>query len=202
VELTDYPPSKIINKENLVSRAAIIKKKKYGKYFNVEYISEPKSICKFIVKYTIDKEKLNSDKRLDGTFLIQTNTKKYDDKELIHVYKNLNEVETAFKVIKNELDIRPMSHWKESRVKGHVYLCVLAYYIYNSIRYKLIKNNISLSVSVPKLLNKLRKISLVEIEVMPNNTIYNLTEIDVKDKEIFDKMNIKMTLPKSKLHDL
>ncbi|MGV8146532.1 MAG: IS1634 family transposase [Alkaliphilus sp.] len=173
-----------------------MKKKKYGKYFNIEYIAEAENKCNFRVEYTVDEDKLNNDKKLDGTFLIQTNTSKYGAEELIHIYKNLNEVEMAFKVIKNELDIRPIFHRNTERVKGHVYICVLAYYIHNDIRYRLKENNIKLSTA--KLLNMLRKVALVEMEIPSEKTIYNLTEISKNDKGIFDQMGIKMVAPKNK----
>lgn len=189
--------TKIKDKETLISKAAVLKKKKYGKYINLKYIDEPNNLCKYKVEYTINEKKVEDDKRLDGTFLIQTNTKKYDNKELIHVYKNLNTVESAFKVIKNELDIRPMYHRNTERVKGHIYLCVLSYYIYNVMEYKLKHNNVQLSA--PKLLNKLRKISLVETQLNQVTISHKLTKIDLKDKELFNKMNIKVNLSKKKL---
>lgn len=185
---------RINTKDELVSKVAIIKKKKYGKYFNIEYIEDNKMKCGYKIKYIINKEKLAEDKKLDGTFLIQTNAKKYTDKELIHIYKNLNEVEKAFKAIKNVLDIRPMFHRKEERVKGHVYICFLAYYLYNAIDYWLKENNINLSPD--KLLHKLRKISLVEFQLTEKQEAYQLTKIDAKDEKIFEQMDIKIKLPK------
>ncbi|MGV8165768.1 MAG: hypothetical protein ACLKAK_13060, partial [Alkaliphilus sp.] len=128
------PKSKIVKKEDLISEVAIIKKKKYGKYFNIEYIAEAENKCNFRVEYTVD--------------------------------------------------------------KGHVYICVLAYYIHNAIRYRLKENNIKLSTA--KLLNMLRKVALVEMEIPSEKTIYNLTEISKNDKGIFDQMGIKMVAPKNK----
>ena len=93
-----------------------------------------------------------------------------------------------------------MYHWKEERVKGHVYMCVLSYFIINTIKYKLEKTQMNLTPT--KLLNKLRKISLIEMQVTPENTVYNLTEINKKDKEVFDKINIKIFLPKNKQKNL
>jgi len=82
----------------------------------------------FRLKYSL-KTEMASDKKLNGTFVIQTNEDQYNDEKLIKVYKNLNKVETAFRVIKHDLDLRPMFHWKEERVKGHVYVYVLALFI-------------------------------------------------------------------------
>jgi transposase len=46
---------------------------------------------------------------------------------MIEIYKHLNTVENAFRILKNNLDVRPTYHWKENRVKGHLYTCVIAY---------------------------------------------------------------------------
>lgn len=106
---------------------AILKKNKCGKYFEVKTIDNSNNLLGFELMYKIDQDKIALDQRLDGTFVIQTNDQKYESKRLIEIYKNLNKVETAFRIIKNDLNIHPMYHRKESRVKGHVYICVLAY---------------------------------------------------------------------------
>lgn len=70
-----------------------------------------------------------------GTFVIQTNEEKYEDEKLTTIYKNLNKVENAFRIIKHDLDIRLMYHRKEERVKGYAYVCVIAYFLIAAIDY-------------------------------------------------------------------
>jgi transposase len=47
--------------------------------------------------------------------------------DVILSYKNLMNVERAFREIKNFLDVGPLRHWNERRVRGHIFICVLAY---------------------------------------------------------------------------
>ena len=82
--------------------------------------------------YTIDEEKLAKARRLDGWYAIVSNLADDDhtSAELVERYKSLKHVESAFRAIKTtDLFLRPIRHWNPERVKGHVFLCVLAYII-------------------------------------------------------------------------
>jgi hypothetical protein len=47
----------------------------------------------------------------------------------VAAYKSLSQVERAFRSSKTDLDIRPLHHHTEPRVRAHVFLCMLAYYV-------------------------------------------------------------------------
>ena len=50
--------------------------------------------------------------------------------DTVRAYKSLAEGERAFRALKSiDLQIRPVHHWIEPRVRAHVFLCVLAYYV-------------------------------------------------------------------------
>src|SRR5439155_19879413 len=49
--------------------------------------------------------------------------------DVVRAYKQLKEVERAFRTLKGPLELRPIHHRLEDRVKGHVFLCMLAYYL-------------------------------------------------------------------------
>ncbi len=141
-QLKSLNDSLLTNKPHIKTRdeamkkvGAILRLNKAGKYFKVKTKDSLVNSVGFELEYTTNNDKIISDQRLDGTFVIQTNQQSYDGKKLVQIYKNLNKVETAFRVIKNDLDIRPIYHRKESRVKGHVYVCVLAYFVMIAIEY-------------------------------------------------------------------
>src|SRR6201999_4233003 len=53
-----------------------------------------------------------------------------DDRTAVRSYKSLAQVERAFRCIKTvDLHVRPVYHWLEGRVRAHVFLCMLAYYL-------------------------------------------------------------------------
>ena len=61
-----------------------------------------------------------------------------DDAATVRAYKSLAMVERAFRCLKTvDLHVRPIHHWLEDRVRAHVFLCMLAYYVEWSLRAKL-----------------------------------------------------------------
>lgn len=74
---------------------------------------------------------INAAAQLDGVYVIETSLN-LDDMgacEIQSTYKLLQTVERAFRSAKDELCIRPVYHWKENRIRGHVFLCFLAYLV-------------------------------------------------------------------------
>lgn len=78
------------------------------------------------LEYSLNQQAHEYEKQIAGKFLLVTNTQLKANK-VMEAYKELQTVENAFKEIKNFLDIRPIYHWKERRVKAHVFICVLAF---------------------------------------------------------------------------
>lgn len=70
--------------------------------------------------------------RLDGLYVIRTNVpaSAMDAAAAVRAYKDLARVERAFRTLKGiDLQIRPVHHWLAPRVRAHVFLCMLAYYV-------------------------------------------------------------------------
>ena len=68
----------------------------------------------------------------DELYVVRTNlpVETFDDADTVRSYKSLARVERAFRCIKTvDLNVRPVYHWLEDRVRAHVLLCMLAYYL-------------------------------------------------------------------------
>jgi transposase len=77
-------------------------------------------------------EQIEQEAALDGIYVLRTSVpdSALDAGEVVRSYKNLEQVERAFKTFKGpELEIRPIHHRLEDRVRAHVLLCMLAYYL-------------------------------------------------------------------------
>jgi hypothetical protein len=77
---------------------------------------------------------------LDGIYVIRTSVAKEDfsAEETVGAYKALAQVERAFRSTKTvDLEIRPVFHWTAPRVRAHVFLCMLAYYVEHHMRRRL-----------------------------------------------------------------
>jgi hypothetical protein len=77
---------------------------------------------------------------MDGLYVVRTNLPeaKLDDAATVRSYKSLGQVEQAFRCLKRiDLQVRPVYHWLEGRVRAHVFLCMLAYYLEWHMRQRL-----------------------------------------------------------------
>ena len=76
----------------------------------------------------------------DGIYIVRTSltAELLDDAATVRSYKSLSQVERAFRCIKTvDLQVRPVHHWLADRVRAHVFLCMLAYYLEWHMRQKL-----------------------------------------------------------------
>jgi transposase len=98
---------------------------KMGKYFRWELTAAGLS-------YERDAERIARDAALDGIYVLRTSLKpeRLDAAETVRSYKRLAQVERAFRVLKGlALEIRPIHHRLADRVRAHVLVCLLAYYL-------------------------------------------------------------------------
>jgi hypothetical protein len=82
--------------------------------------------------YQRKQEQIDEEAALDGFYILRTNhtTDELPAGEVVRAYKNLEQVERAFGSIKGpDLQIRPIHHHLETRVRTHVLICMLAYYL-------------------------------------------------------------------------
>jgi len=74
----------------------------------------------------IDKGKIKEESHLDGKYIISTSDDTLSAEDVALGYKQLMEVERAFRTLKTTLDLRPVYHRKDERIEAHVFLCFLA----------------------------------------------------------------------------
>jgi len=82
--------------------------------------------------FTFNEQGIAAEAALDGIYVIRTSvtTERMDADEAVRSYKNLTAVERAFKSLKSiDLLVRPIRHRLEDRVRAHIFLCMLTYYV-------------------------------------------------------------------------
>ena len=77
------------------------------------------------------------DAKQKGVYFIRTNYTNPDEKELWNIYNTIREVESTFRCLKSDLQLRPVHHQTDHCVASHIYLAMLAYQLVNTIRYML-----------------------------------------------------------------
>jgi len=85
-------------------------------------------------------EEIAAEAALDGIYVVRTSLSltALDDTATVRSYKSLSLVERAFRCLKSvDLQVRPVYHWLAERVRAHVFLCMLAYYLEWHMRQRL-----------------------------------------------------------------
>src|SRR5258708_9314192 len=100
----------------------------------------------------IDYEKFNNDKSWDGLKGYITNTN-LSDKQVIENYKNLWQIEKAFRISKTALRIRPVYHRLKHRIEAHICISFTAYCIYKELERILYKEKSAISLKKATELN-------------------------------------------------
>ena len=85
------------------------------------------------------KEKLKKYKETLGYYSIVTSEIDDDDKEIINRYHGLSRIEDSFRIIKSDLEGRPIFVWLEEHIKAHFLICFIALTIIRIIQYKILK---------------------------------------------------------------
>jgi transposase len=105
-------------------------------------------------------------------------------KRVMESYKELRLVENAFREIKSFLDVRPIYHSKDHRVKAHVFVCVLSY-----LTEALIERLVPYQ-SARRSIQALRRIRVTELAV-GKERMFLVREIGKFDIEIFNSLGIE-----------
>lgn len=77
-------------------------------------------------KLRINQAKVQEEESLDGKYLLSSSDDTLSPEDIALAYKQLMEVERAFRTLKTTLDLRPLYHRKEERIRAHVLLCYLS----------------------------------------------------------------------------
>jgi hypothetical protein len=112
---------------------AVLNRHKMAKHFTL-------SIADHQFRVTRNTAAIAAEAALDGFYVVRTNLPlaTLDDAATVRAYKSLAGVERAFRSLKTvDLHIRPLFHWLAPRVRAHVFLCLLAYYVEWHMRQKL-----------------------------------------------------------------
>ena len=133
----------------------------YAKYLNIE------NNCK--IEFKLNNHKIKQDAKLDGIKGFITNDFKLNHQDIIEHYKNLWHIEKAFKISKTDLQIRPIYHRLENRIKAHILISFIAYAIYIEfeIKTKDIKKELKISYKILRDLIKHIFAIKIDDEVIP-----------------------------------
>jgi hypothetical protein len=130
---------------------------------------------------------LDWEHRTDGVCILLTNAPALDSEEVAQGYRTLFEVEQAFRELKSFLKLRPVYHYTDLRVRGHVFICVLAYLLETVLEQKL--HAAGIPVSAQKALRLLKPIHLVQA-VFQGKRVGKRTSLTPEQEAIYHAIGI------------
>jgi transposase len=118
--------AKLVGKDKIgVAAGKVVNQYKVSKHFELLIADDS-------FTFTRKTDSIAAEAALDGLYIIRTSVKaeRMDAPTCVRTYKSLAQVERAFRSIKTmDLKVRPIHHYLENRVRAHIFLCMLAYYV-------------------------------------------------------------------------
>jgi transposase len=137
------------------------------------------------------------DAKRDGFFGVLTNVKYFTAKEVVVNYKQLWAIEDAFGEIKGNLKARPVFHWQDRRIVGHLTMCFLAYFCEAQLTKAIREKNLILKspaidddiidprqLTVVEAMRELSEVRAIPVKVR-SNTIWVRTDINGNAAKLF-----------------
>jgi transposase len=128
-----------------------------------------------------------------GIYFLRTSLTGLDEALVWMIYNTIREIEYTFRVLKTDLDLRPIFHQNDDSTMAHLYLGLLAYWIVNTVRYQLKQKEITSSWrEIVRVMNTQKCVTTVA----QNNkdeiiSIRRCSEPDPKAQQIYDALKYK-----------
>lgn len=150
-------------------------------------------------KWELDRKAIETSERFDGYYAIQTSEMEVSPREILEKHHGLWKIEESFRIMKSNLEVRPIFHWTEKRIKGHFVLCFLAFLLERELEFRLKRKGIKASP------NKIRD-SLNSLKMAKLNHDGEQLYVKIPGNPLSNKIlsSIGMASPKnvSKPHEL
>jgi transposase len=130
----------------------------------------------------IDKKKIEAEAHLDGKYLLRSSDPKLSAEDIACGYRQLLEVERGWRDMKSVIDLRPVYHRIEERIRAHVFLCWLALLL---IR---VAENTT-GATWPEIRRQLDRVH-VGTFTGPAGTFRQCTELSKSQRDLFGKLNV------------
>jgi hypothetical protein len=131
----------------------------------------------------INKARIKQDEKLDGKYLLSTSDLHLSAEDIALGYKQLLEVERAFRTLKSTLSLRPIYHSKDDRIRSHVLICWLALLLVRIAETET-------GQSWPKIRQQMQQQNLIDL-FGTNGRILQHTELSPLQRNILNKLKIK-----------
>ena len=139
---------------------------------------------------SIDENKIAEAAQWDGLHGIITNITNEPVQQILAPYKGLWQIEETFRISKHDLQMRPIFHWTQKRIKAHIAICFMALVCVRSLEYKVHLQYKKLSPAV--ILSQLMRVEASLIKDYKTNKWYCMPSTASQDaKKIYQVLGLK-----------
>jgi transposase len=139
-------------------------------------------------RFWIDSDKLNKEKMYEGKYLLRTTYEELTPIDVIREYKELWEIESCFRELKDVIKIRPIYHQTCARVRAHIFVAVIAYLIE-----KVLQRRISvIKITARDALKFSNSVKVVELDVGKRSVKLITQKVDPITERIYNLLGIKL----------
>ncbi len=184
------------------------------KYYNIkveEFEDSQNSKTKKVGQQAIVKSiKWNVKENIDinarnGVYFLRTSLMEQNEEVLWHFYNTIREIEASFRVLKTDLDLRPIYHKSDSATMAHLHLGLLAYWVVNTIRFQLKSKGVNHGwKEIVRTMNTQKAVTTVAQNIDEEIiSIRRCSEPTPKVKQLYDALNYRyapFTIKKSVVH--
>lgn len=190
VSLAKKYGTKKADKVNQRIGRAIEKYPSAAKFYEIEVITE-----NGLATDVISRKKSSSvvDDQELGSYFIKTNLDTQSEKSLWDIYNAIREIESTFRCLKTDLDLRPIYHRNDDAAMAHLHLGILGYWLVNTVRHQLKQHKINHSWQEIIRITNTQKVITTTGQNKDDQMIYvrRCTEPDQKVKEIYAALKYK-----------
>lgn len=135
-----------------------------------------------------------------GVYFLRTTLESDNEELLWQSYNIIREIEATFRVLKTDLDLRPIYHKKDENTMAHLHLGILAYWVVNTVRFQLKQNGINSGWrEIVRIMNTQKAVStLAQNHVEEVIKIRRCSEPNKKVIQLYDALKYKYTPFKKK----
>lgn len=184
-----------IKKQEIINQKIGRLQQKYpsiAKHYQIDLLVDQKTSKVTSMKWEVKESQINQ-KKEHGVYFIKTSLKERDEQTIWRIYNCIREIESTFRTLKTDLDLRPIYHQNDESTMAHLNLGLLAYWIVNTIRYQLKVKKINHDWQEIMRIANTQKLVTTEIKDVLENTIEikKCSEPSPKLKKIYLALNYK-----------
>ena len=185
---TTSSSNQLMERERKIAKVFEGYRAKYRKFFQFQR----DETTQYVTGCRVNQSVIDFEAKFDGVFALLSTRDKLGATTVIDSYKNLQEVETLFDDLKHFVDVHPIRHRLEERVRAHVFVCILALLLKRIFEINYLK-----SKSVTEPLAEIEKVKLVRYKVKfsereeRQQIIPKVTTITANQKKYFNMIGLK-----------